>query len=1028
MDAKSFVKYVVTSDTTTFPITFPYFDVRDIEVNLPTDRAGGTWSINTTTQQVMLTGPVHSGTVLIRRRTSPQVRHIFAALMRFNFKAVDENFLQASYWMREALDDLEIRGYLGTGGGSGGGVAQDQLDALNQKILTEQQAREKAILDEQAARTTAIAAEGAERNKAIAAQAALDAAALLAKANELGTAVKTEETRATTAESSLGSRIDTVTSATAANAAAIQTETTARTTAISAETTARQELAAKVDALGVVGDTSATAEKLATMESTINTAVTNANAASTKAETFAAKIDANTAAIDAETTARSTADTALGSRIDTVSAATGANAAAITAETQARTTAVDALASQITNLSAGKDLGFDAAQSWQFENDGNAEGWTASLASAVLTVGHGVLKVVNSDASGTITRTIDIKGEQNPVVRARVRRIAGSGWQGSLVYLVSGSSAEHTKSIAQPAEIYQLNSYALLEWDLSADTDWTGSQISTIRLFLGNTATDAFDIDWIAIGKRAPGAGTAALTEEANTRATADTALSQKIDTVQARLDTGGDVKTALVQVTQKATATAEAIEGSWTLLTDVNGKVSGMRSVNDGTTSTFKVDADVSSFGDFSNLCLNGSGVKGISGWEGVPAAMTSWSWTDYVGYKTALHLVAAASYYGAQFDVSSGDTFYVKMLTMPSGTGTGQYPLGIGFELQNSRTGAKLNVIGGTRGGGLGGQRWVEGTITIPAGYDKARMLLSISKSGTTVGEEQGGNYYVAGVTFTRAVSNKMFVGLLDAQKIQVYDLSALTTHTGSLILDNWMTISGGTSEPFGGIRTAGKGYAMDNINGIAMYQHHETKNIGFEVKTGSNLLRLVYDKARDSSDCMINFHDKFVVDNDGNVTAQGNIEASSLKANTLMVKTEHLAADAASVSRSASFANQGGGSYTPSSGVRQEVMRLSIPATGMNKSDVHFDVTAQGSWSTPPSFIITNSAGTVLYQFTPLSFAKLPTGDPLPNGYVGSCSFTAGASGTFIVYIQDTSGTASTTMYCKINSSTLLVTNTR
>jgi hypothetical protein len=105
---KSYTKYELSGTAQSqFPFDFPYFNVSDITVELPPDYTG-TYTINASTNTVELSSPISVGTVLIRRHTPQAVKHIFANMMRFNFKAVDANFKQCLYWFQEAIDSIDF--------------------------------------------------------------------------------------------------------------------------------------------------------------------------------------------------------------------------------------------------------------------------------------------------------------------------------------------------------------------------------------------------------------------------------------------------------------------------------------------------------------------------------------------------------------------------------------------------------------------------------------------------------------------------------------------------------------------------------------------------------------------------------------------------------------------------------------------------------------------------------------------------------------------------------------------------------
>lgn len=133
--------------------------------------------------------------------------------------------------------------------------------SVNQRILTETNARTQQILAESIARSTAISAETAARTQqiydesqaraaAINAEASARASAILAEAQQRQAAITSEATTRQSADESLSSQITTL-SASLTNqnntlTAAIQSESIARSDAISAEASSRSTLATQL--------------------------------------------------------------------------------------------------------------------------------------------------------------------------------------------------------------------------------------------------------------------------------------------------------------------------------------------------------------------------------------------------------------------------------------------------------------------------------------------------------------------------------------------------------------------------------------------------------------------------------------------------------------------------------------------------------------------------------------------------------------------------------------------------------------
>jgi Domain of unknown function (DUF1983) len=179
-------------------------------------------------------------------------------------------------------------------------------------------------------------------------------------------------------------------------------------------------------------------------------------------------------------------------------------------------------ASQLTTVQSRLEASgnYDAIRTWNFDN--SSEGWFA-LNSSIQNYST-YLRLISNSSDPVIGISVApvVSGAQYDKIRARVRRVAGTSWQGTLYYGTSnhGDSNEFRKTIPDNTV---LNDWVVLEWDMSLLTeggqDWVNSNISSIRLDLGNSSSDIFDIDWVAIGRRGVPAGSAVLQQEISTRA-----------------------------------------------------------------------------------------------------------------------------------------------------------------------------------------------------------------------------------------------------------------------------------------------------------------------------------------------------------------------------------------------------------------------------------------------------------------------------------------------------------------------------
>jgi hypothetical protein len=144
-----------------------------------------------------------------------------------------------------------------------------------------------------------------------------------------------------------------------------------------------------------------------------------------------------------------------------------------------------------------------AALSTQFNTTSDLESWTTSGMTSA-TVANGVLTIDSSGADPIIRRgSLSFAGTTYRTVRARIRRTAGSGWEGSVYYTTGGhgESGSFVKTATEP--IYDDDSWAVVEWDMASlsvgGSDWTSSTITGIRLDLGASAADTFEVDWIDV-------------------------------------------------------------------------------------------------------------------------------------------------------------------------------------------------------------------------------------------------------------------------------------------------------------------------------------------------------------------------------------------------------------------------------------------------------------------------------------------------------------------------------------------------
>lgn len=337
-----------------------------------------------------------------------------------------------------------------------------------------------------AAETAKSAASVHEANAAASATTATGAAATATSEKNL--AVSAKGAAESAASAALGYRDTASTHATSAGTSAA-TATSEKNLAISAKNAAE---AASTATIGY--------------RDTASTHATNAGTSASSAES------AKNLAVSAKTAAESASAATIGYRDTAISKAGEASGSA------------SAAAISLKQLQATA-TGFDAAYAWNF--DASVDGFTSSGAS--ISIVDGALRVTASGGDPIVyTPSIVLSGSKNRLIRARIKRIAGTGWQGQVYYQTDahGDSESYTKSVPN---ITSTTEWVVVEWDMSSlsagGTDWASSTIKKLRLDLGSSASDVFDIDWVTVGSISPVAYTALLQAEAKVRSDTDGSL-----------------------------------------------------------------------------------------------------------------------------------------------------------------------------------------------------------------------------------------------------------------------------------------------------------------------------------------------------------------------------------------------------------------------------------------------------------------------------------------------------------------------
>ncbi|MBC5442632.1 DUF1983 domain-containing protein [Klebsiella pneumoniae] len=218
---------------------------------------------------------------------------------------------------------------------------------------------------------------------------------------------------------------------------------------------------------------------------------------------------------------------------DELLAATQGIEASIESLTQVMKTADENLAREMSSLTAGANIQFDSQVIWHFNNQ-TTEGWTGSAGVPGVSQ-DGWLRPADSATDPYITSPggLAVDGAAYRFIMLRFRKTGKPVWAGEIRWVSAGENFNNTKRyiVAEPEYADGVATLTV------RDIPWTGN-IDRIRLDLTNQqdASNFIEFDWIAVGRPAPGASTAALQDVRSTLSNALTAEAQARSTLAAQM------------------------------------------------------------------------------------------------------------------------------------------------------------------------------------------------------------------------------------------------------------------------------------------------------------------------------------------------------------------------------------------------------------------------------------------------------------------------------------------------------------
>ncbi|HIG4182446.1 DUF1983 domain-containing protein [Klebsiella pneumoniae] len=218
---------------------------------------------------------------------------------------------------------------------------------------------------------------------------------------------------------------------------------------------------------------------------------------------------------------------------DELLAATQGIEASIESLTQVMKSADENLAREMSSLAAGANIQFDSQVIWHF-NSQTTEGWTGSAGVPGVSR-DGWLRPADSATDPYITSPggLAVDGTAYRFIMLRFRKTGKPVWAGEIRWVSAGENFNNTKRyiVAEPEYADGVATLTV------RDIPWTGN-IDRIRLDLTNQqdASNFIEFDWIAVGRPAPGASTAALQDVRSTLSNALTSEAQARSTLAAQM------------------------------------------------------------------------------------------------------------------------------------------------------------------------------------------------------------------------------------------------------------------------------------------------------------------------------------------------------------------------------------------------------------------------------------------------------------------------------------------------------------
>lgn len=442
----------------------------------------------------------------------------------------------------------------------------------------------------------------------------------------------------------------------------------------------------------------------------------------------------------------------------------------------------DSLAQSIAQVAAGSGTQFDSLKIWHFNSSG-VEGWTGN---GTPTVVDNCLRPANhaTDPYVTSPAGLNIDAASYKFVKLRIIRTGKPVWAGQLRWTGTAGQFADARMVTLPEPAFDAGGVATIDF---SDIKWNAlANIVQFRLDLSGvqTTSDYFLIDWIAVGRPAPGASTAALEDEATARIAADSAEATARNTLAAQLrgDTDGTdpskLSSGLIYNERQVRISSEKAIAAYVeaLETNFNGNKAAVQqsleTLTDAQTSQGKVITNISASLkyaniDAANMLTNGSFETDFDFWDkrDYPQAQSIINGGAYSGDKVLRFTayVSASRITQKNILLLKGRTYRLSAVCKFSSDAVAGAGDSTKLAFRNSASDALIKSVTLLANGDTAPTAWTERTLDYTVGNNNDLVVAVAVMSYLTAGTMDIDFVRVMDITDTKAIETKADAGAL-------------------------------------------------------------------------------------------------------------------------------------------------------------------------------------------------------------------------------------------------------------------------